>query len=230
MCIWVPKLKLVIKDVNKFGQSRENVNTAKVHSFLKQCFAQSSVDTIWWYLQLMTAEASLIISWRYHQIMSFEGLAKLCFKSEPTLVTTQMAFVITNFNFWIQFGQFDFHPWKGQNFFRLNVQEKKEIFYCWKKDRAGGTQLPGGLFGKNYPSKFYCIFIWDWYATKNFRGGFCSSKNTIFSNDPFRWKNGILLPKLFWPTVRKNCYSDRKNFLRSLEQFIQTVISQNNFW
>ena len=26
-------------------------------------------------------------------------------------------------------------------------------------------------------------------------------------------KNGILLPKLFWPTVRKNCSSDRENFL-----------------
>ena len=55
--------------------------------------------------------------------------------------------------------------------------------------------------------------------------------------------NGILLPKLFWPTVRKNCSSDREkllkfdaegrdfaNFLRSLEQFIQTVLGQNNFW
>ena len=48
-------------------------------------------------------------------------------------------------------------------------------------------------------------------------------------------KNGILLPKLFWPTVRKKCSSDRKKllkfeaegqefakFLRSLEQFSQT--------
>ena len=48
--------------------------------------------------------------------------------------------------------------------------------------------------------------------------------------------NGILLPKLFWPTVRKNCSSDREKllkfeaegqefvkFLRLLEQFIQTV-------
>ena len=48
--------------------------------------------------------------------------------------------------------------------------------------------------------------------------------------------NGILLPKLFWPTVRKKCSSDWENllkfeaegwefakFLRSLEQFIQTV-------
>ena len=48
--------------------------------------------------------------------------------------------------------------------------------------------------------------------------------------------NGILLPKLFWPTVRKNCSSDREKLLkfeaegrefakhlRSLVQFIQTV-------
>ena len=45
--------------------------------------------------------------------------------------------------------------------------------------------------------------------------------------------NGILLPKLFWPTVRKNGSSDREKllkfeaagrefakFLRSLEQFV----------
>ena len=55
--------------------------------------------------------------------------------------------------------------------------------------------------------------------------------------------NGILLPRLFWPTVRKNCSSDREKvlkfkaedrefakFVRSLEQFIQTVNGQNNFW
>ena len=48
--------------------------------------------------------------------------------------------------------------------------------------------------------------------------------------------NGILLPKLFWPTVRKSCSSDREKLLkfeaegrefakilRSLEQLIQTV-------
>ena len=53
-------------------------------------------------------------------------------------------------------------------------------------------------------------------------------------------KNGILLPK---PTVRKKCSSDWEKllkfeaegreltkFLRSLEQFIQTVKGQNNFW
>jgi hypothetical protein len=54
---------------------------------------------------------------------------------------------------------------------------------------------------------------------------------------------GILLTKLFRPTVRKNCPSDREKLLkfkaegrefakilRSLEQFIQTVKVQNNFW
>ena len=57
------------------------------------------------------------------------------------------------------------------------------------------------------------------------------------------YRNGILLPKLFWPTVRKDCSSDREKhlkfeaegrkfskFLRSLEQFIQTVKGQNNSW
>ena len=54
--------------------------------------------------------------------------------------------------------------------------------------------------------------------------------------------NGILLPNLFWPTVRKKCSSDWENllklkaegqkfanFLRWLEQFIQPVKGQNNF-
>ena len=59
--------------------------------------------------------------------------------------------------------------------------------------------------------------------------------------------NGILLPELFWPAVRKKMfyrttYSDWEKllkieaegwefakFLRSLEQFIQTVKGQNNF-
>ena len=53
----------------------------------------------------------------------------------------------------------------------------------------------------------------------------------------------ILLPKLFLHTVKKKCSSDQEkllkfedegqefaNFLRSLDQFIQTVIGQNKFW
>ena len=54
--------------------------------------------------------------------------------------------------------------------------------------------------------------------------------------------SGILLSKLFWPNVRKNCSGVREKnlkfeaesqdfakMLRSLEQFIQTVKGQNNF-
>ena len=55
--------------------------------------------------------------------------------------------------------------------------------------------------------------------------------------------NGILLPKLFWPTVRRKCSSDWEKLLkfevegrefakkfRSLEQFIQTVKGRKFFW
>ena len=57
------------------------------------------------------------------------------------------------------------------------------------------------------------------------------------------YSSGILLPKLFLPTVSKNCSSDREKLLkseaegrefpkilRSLEQFIQIVKGQKNFW
>ena len=56
-------------------------------------------------------------------------------------------------------------------------------------------------------------------------------------------ENGILLPKLFWPTVRRNYSSDREEnlkfeaegrefakILQPLQQFVQTVKGQNNFW
>ena len=71
-----------------------------------------------------------------------------------------------------------------------------------------------------------------------------STENPRGNSNPRHFEGkGILLPKLFWPTVRKNCSSDRvkllkfkaegrefAKFLRSLEQFIQTVKGQNNFW
>ena len=56
-------------------------------------------------------------------------------------------------------------------------------------------------------------------------------------------RKGILLPKLFLHTVRKNCYSGQEKllkfeaeglefeiFLRLLEQFIRTVKGQKNLW
>ena len=72
---------------------------------------------------------------------------------------------------------------------------------------------------------------------------FTVANNHVNKQDGKSCYNGILLPKLFLPTVRKNCSSDREKllkfeaegqefakFLRSLEQFIQTVKGQNNFW
>ena len=69
------------------------------------------------------------------------------------------------------------------------------------------------------------------------------SKKSEDHSEDMNMRNGILLPKLFWTTVRKNCSSDREKllkfeaegwefakFLSSLEQFIQTVKGQNNFW
>ena len=71
-------------------------------------------------------------------------------------------------------------------------------------------------------------------------------KNEISFSTEERMKkfgNGILLPKLFWPTARKKCSVDREkllkfealrqefeNFLRSLEQFIQTVFGYRMFF
>ena len=66
-----------------------------------------------------------------------------------------------------------------------------------------------------------------------------NSKNSTYLLE----KNGILLPKLFWPTVRKICSSDQGKLLkfkaegqefaknlRSLDQFIQSVKGGYNFW
>ena len=74
-------------------------------------------------------------------------------------------------------------------------------------------------------------------------GNYKCDFKTIFDLLQIDGNNGILLPKLFWPTVRKKCSSDLEKllkfeaearefakFLRSLEQFIQTVKGQNNFW
>ena len=38
--------------------------------------------------------------------------------------------------------------------------------------------------------------------------------------------NGILLPKLFWPTVRKYCSSDRENFFKNFE-ITRTICSNS---
>ena len=58
---------------------------SKVHSFLRQCFAQSSFDIIWWYLQLIFSLSSAASM--YHRFMSTEGTDRVkdCIKNEWTL-------------------------------------------------------------------------------------------------------------------------------------------------
>ena len=89
------------------------------------------------------------------------------------------------------------------------------------------------------------IFSWGlmvWLATKVRPAfGVCKAHPCPFIQIFMR--NGILLPKLFWPTERKNCSSDLEKllkfkakgpefakFLRSLEQLIWSVKDQNNVW
>ena len=96
-------------------------------------------------------------------------------------------------------------------------------------------------------SKHRCLFA-RLIKVQNTQHGVCIHSSILrscgnFSWRPFVQRNRILLPKLFWPTVRKNCSSDREellkfeaegqefaNFLRSHEKFIQTVQAQYNFW
>ena len=100
----------------------------------------------------------------------------------------------------------------------------------WIRQRISWTPV-----GCKWTGKFFQYNSWKFLKIKiNFR---------IHQNIWKFFKNGILLPKLFWPTVRRNCSSDREKLLkfeaegrefakilRSLEQFLRTVKGENNFW
>ena len=82
--------------------------------------------------------------------------------------------------------------------------------------------------------------IWSsevWHTYKPVKTVHFMAKSSI------NYRNSILFLKLFWPIVTKNCSRDWEKllkfeaesrefskFLRSLEQLIQTVKGQNNFW
>ena len=81
-----------------------------------------------------------------------------------------------------------------------------------------------------------CQKIWEFVTSKKHRIKYVKKSSAGI-------RNGILLPKLFWPTVRKNCSSDLEKLLkfeaegrefakilRSLEKFILAVKGQNNLW
>ena len=122
---------------------------------------------------------------------------------------------------------------------------------CTNSGQANGERKYQILF--NWPSAFWLVVFTNYTlpkqytpltAIQNFVGETCAAPKPPWGmKNYFFQQYGILLPKLFWPTVRKKCSRDREKllkfkaegrefarFLRSLEQFIQTVKGQNNFW
>jgi hypothetical protein len=96
------------------------------------------------------------------------------------------------------------------------------------------------MFQRQFLISAHLYLVWKTAKKKECQAEFFQKLNYGKKYDP---KTDLLLPKLFRPTVRKNCSSDRgkllkfeaegrefANFLRSLERFIQTVKGQNNFW
>ena len=55
--------------------------------------------------------------------------------------------------------------------------------------------------------------VFDYQGGKHCQG-YTSQRSNCQWNTYGIERNGILLPKLFWPTVRKNCSSDREEVLK----------------
>ena len=105
------------------------------------------------------------------------------------------------------------------------LMKNVRVDWCWKMKKCSEAFLNLHLMTRKI------LFLWNSNPSHNFM---LKKKLPLVLG---------LLPKLFWPTVIKNCSSDREKllkfeaegrefekFLRSLEQFIQTVKGQNNFW
>ena len=104
------------------------------------------------------------------------------------------------------------------------------------------SSMGGWQYSKYVPSSStHCLYtigsksIWSRILTKCPKNGRSLKKSTRF--DPTflstgcanRWRNVILLPKLFWPTVRKNCSSDRELLKFEAENFeITRTINSNS--
>ena len=108
-------------------------------------------------------------------------------------------------------------------------------------------RIQANLILWSFCTYFFSVSFFCWCSIqqcKNVGKGFIQRSSWVTEQllKSYR-KNGILLQKLFWPTVRKNCSSDREKLfkfkaesrefskiLRSLKQFVQTVKGQNNIW
>ena len=90
--------------------------------------------------------------------------------------------------------------WQGKTYLTKFIKEMY-VFNSLKMFQANIAAAAGGII-------FFCIYlpysfmvVWESKITHSVR---------ITSV-----RNGILLPKLFWPTVRKNCSSDQEKFWNS---------------
>ena len=108
------------------------------------------------------------------------------------------------------------------------------IYEIWKNNKGFFKDIGMNIRQSSKSGMPHLCTLRDWKAFH-----FCSiTAPPLFAPISYAASaiNGILLPKLFWPTVRKKCFSDREKlskfraegwefakFLRSLEQFIQTV-------
>ena len=121
--------------------------------------------------------------------------------------------------------------WKFKNGIFKYIEQwyfvtKIDLIYCEKKNVQ--------LIKKNF---------WNWRLEAKNLQNVWDHNNNLFKQWRFLTSNrleqfelvlekniGILLPKLFWPTVRKNCSSDLKNFANSASNFKNFSRSLHQFF
>ena len=80
--------------------------------------------------------------------------------------------------------------------------------------KTGGNLTFFGSFSRPpfaLPNKQNILPTFTFFPLTNFKKG---PTYTLIRSSRVVLKNGILLPKLFWPTVRKNCSSDWEKLLK----------------
>ena len=124
----------------------------------------------------------------------------------------------------------------------LQGNNKKNLGKHWgrKEEDLKGKKKEISTLHPNTITLCYILYCRDLFFAELNASPILDSFYLLFRN--FSVKNGILLPKLFWPTVRKNCSNDREQFLkfeaegrefakflRSIEQFLVTECFFNLF-
>ena len=112
---------------------------------------------------------------------------------------------------------------------KFKLQEWNNQRGTWKEIALGKHSPPDTahcfgltLFSPRNSSSFYLWMVCTY-----------SPPETAHLEKPGTYYFGILLPKLFWPTVRKNCSSDREKLLkfeaesREFSKFLRSIYSNS---